>query len=265
MDLGKEAHSYELTAQDMIKIQKADVFIYIGGKMENWTDQILKSLDMSETNAFCISDYVEKQKEKEIDGAEHEHDKHHNQDNIDSFNEHIWTSPENAIKMVEALKEFLINQDIENKNLYNENAEKYIKEIRVLQSNIKEIVDNKVRDRLVFGDKMPMQYFLDEFNLNVSAAFSTCSTETEPSASTIAYLINKVKEENIPVVLYIELNTGKVASTIADEVNKLSGEDKVSIMQIQTLHNVTKEDFENGETYVTLMERNLEVLKKALQ
>lgn len=264
---GKETHSYELTAQDLINIQKSDVFIYIGGEMETWADKVLSSIDISKTNAFCISDYVEKQKEKEVDGAEeeNEHEKHHIEDNVNSFDTHIWTSQKNAIKMVEVLEELLIKEDTKNEKIFKENAEKYIIEIRNIQTQIKEIVENKKRDRLVFGDKMPMQYFLDEYNLKSSAAFTSCSTETEPSAATIAYLVEKVKEEEIPVVLYIELNTGKVANTIANEVNKILGENKVSTMQIQTLHNVTKEDFENGETYITLMERNLEVLKKALQ
>ena len=107
---------------------------------------------------------------------------------------------------------------------------------------------------------MPMQYFINYYNLNVSAAFSGCSTETEPSAATIAYLENKVKEENIPVVLYIELNPGRVAKTIADEV-----ENGCKAMQIQTLHNVSLDDFNNGETWVSLMNRNINVLKEALQ
>ena len=124
----------------------------------------------------------------------------------------------------------------------------------------KEIVDNKVRDRLIFGDKMPMQYFINYYGLKVSAAFSGCSTDAEPSGKTIAYLINVAKEEKIPVILYIELNTGKVASTIASEVG-----DECTAMKIQTLHNVEKDDFKNGETWVTLMERNIDVLKKALQ
>ena len=116
----------------------------------------------------------------------------------------------------------------------------------------------KKRDRLIFGDKMPMQYFLNEYGLKASAAFNGCTTETEPSAKTITYLVNKVKEENIPVVLYIELSTGKTAKSIAEETG-------VETLQIQTLHNISKDDFEKGETYVSLMERNLEVLKKALQ
>ena len=105
---------------------------------------------------------------------------------------------------------------------------------------------------------MPMQYFLNEFGLTASAAFNGCSTETEPGTKTITYLVKKVKEENIPVVLYIELSTGKTAKAIAEETGATE-------MQIQTLHNISKEDFNNGETYVSLMTRNLDVLKKALQ
>ena len=153
--------------------------------------------------------------------------------------------------------------DKENAEAYRVNADNYVNEIKLVQSEIRECVDNRVRDRLVFGDKMPMQYFLDEFGLTASAAFTGCSTETEPSAATIAYLVDKVKNEGIPVVLYIELNTGKVTSLIASEVNSETGSN-VESMQIQTLHNVSKDDFENGETYVSLMRRNLDVLKKAL-
>lgn len=264
---GKEAHSYEPTAQDLITIQKSDVFIYIGGEMEKWSDKVLNSLDMSKINVFCIADYVDKMEEKEVDGAEHHHEdgeevheEHDENEALTGFDEHIWTSPNNAIKMVDALKELLIKEDKSNERIYTRNAAKYINEIKEIQTGFKEITDNKVRNRLVFGDKMPMQYFLDEYSLEASAAFTGCSTETEPSASTIAYLVEKVKEENIPVVLYIELNTGKVANIIAEEANN-----NVEVMQIQTLHNVTKDDFENGETYITLMERNFDVLRKALQ
>ena len=105
---------------------------------------------------------------------------------------------------------------------------------------------------------MPMQYFVNEFGLEVSAAFSGCSTETEPSSGTIAYLIDKIKEEKIPVVLYIELSTGNIAKTISEETG-------CEMLRIESLHNVTKNDFDNGETYVSLMTRNLDVLKKALQ
>lgn len=188
---------------------------------------------------------------------EHEHEHEHDHEE-GAFDEHIWTSPDNAIKMVNALEKAMEKIDYDNSDLYKENAKNYIAKIKDVDSKIQNIVDNKVRDRLVFADKMPMQYFIDYYNLEVSAAFDGCSTETDPSAKTIAYLQNLIKTEEIPVVLYIELNPGTVANTIADETGSKA-------MQIQTLHNVSLDDFENGETWVSLMTRNIEVLKKALQ
>ena len=162
--------------------------------------------------------------------------------------------------MVNALEEYMEKIDNSNSKKYKENAQKYVAQIEEVDNKIRQIVDNKKRETLIFADKMPMQYFINYYNLKVSAAFNGCSTETEPSAKTIAYLQNKVKEEKIPVVLYIELNPGKVAKTIADEAG--SG---CEAMQIQTLHNISLDDFNNNETWVSLMTRNIDVLKKALQ
>ena len=253
---GKDAHSYDPTAGDLITIQNADLFVYVGGEMEKWSDKVLNSLETNNTKIICIADFVKTIEEQKVDGAEEEDEE---EDEEGSFDEHIWTSPENAIKMVNALEKAMEEIDNKNASKYKENASKYIAQIEEIDSKIKEIVNNKVRDRLIFADKMPMQYFINYYNLKVSAAFSGCSTETEPSASTIAYLENKVKEEKIPVVLYIELNNGKVAKTIADDLGE-----GVEAMQIQALHNVSLDDFKNGETWVSLMLRNIEVLKKAL-
>ncbi len=255
---GKDSHSYEPTAQDLIDIQNADLFVYIGGKMEEWSLKVLESMDKGKLNPFCIANDVELVEEKEIDGVEEHEEEHEHEEG--AFDEHIWTSPKNAKLMVKSLCNEMIKIDNKNEEIYTLNAEKYIKEIERVDNEIKDIVDNKVRDRLLFGDKMPMQYFIDYYGLKVSAAFSGCSTDAEPSGKTIAYLISVAKEEKIPVILYIELNTGKVASTIASEVGN-----GCTAMKIQTLHNVEKDDFENGETWVTLMERNIDVLKKALQ
>lgn len=260
---GKDSHSFEPNPQDIIDIQEADLFVYVGGEMEKWTDKVMDSLENENLNAICIADYVDTIEEKEVDGAEeHEHD--HDEDEEEhheegAFDEHIWTSPENAIKMVDALEKAMEEIDSENSAVYKENADKYIAQIRDVDAKIQEVVDKRVRDRLIFGDKMPMQYFIDYYNLEVSAAFNGCSTETEPAAKTIAYLEDKAKEEKIPVILYIELNSGKVAQTIAAGVGE-----NCEAMQIQALHNVSLDDFNNGETWVSLMTRNIEVLKKAL-
>ena len=253
---GKDSHSYDPTAGDLITIQNADLFVYIGGEMEKWSDKVLDSLDTNNTKIICIANFVKTLEEQEVDGAEEEEE----EEEEGSFDEHIWTSPENAIKMVNALEKSMEEIDNKNASKYKENAKKYVAQIKEVDGKIQEIVDNKVRDRLIFADKMPMQYFINYYNLKVSAAFSGCSTETEPSASTIAYLENKVKEEKIPVVLYIELNNGKVAKTIAEDLGE-----GVEAMQIQALHNVSLDDFKNGETWVSLMNRNIDVLKKALQ
>ena len=271
---GKDSHSYDPTAGDLIKIQNADLFVYVGGKMEKWSDKVMSSLDTTGVKVICIADYVDKIDEKEIDGAE----EHEHEDELDSqesesnehkekheheeggFDEHIWTSPSNAIKMLNALEKKMEEIDKENSKIYKENAEKYASEIKEVDKKIQEIVDNKIRDRLIFADKMPMQYFIDYYKLQVTAAFSGCSTETEPLASTIAYIENKAKEEKIPVILYIELNNGQVAKTIAEDIGN-----ETEALQIQTLHNISLDDFKNGETWVSLMTRNLDVLKKALQ
>lgn len=252
---GVEAHSYDPTAHDLSLIQNSDIFIYIGGEVEAWVERILESTNLSKVRLVCLLDTVDLIEETDIEGIEttqkHEHEEQ-------EFDEHIWTSPANAIKMVAGIERVMIEIDDENEKTYTENAQEYISKIRKVQSQIQDIVDNRVRNRLVFADRMPMQYFINEFGLEVSAAFSGCSTETEPSSSTIAYLVDKVKEEKIPVVLYIELSTGNIAKIISEETG-------CDMLRIQSLHNVTKSDFENGETYVSLMTRNLEVLKKALQ
>ena len=255
MGPGKDSHSYDPTAQDLITIQNSNLFVYVGGEMEKWSDKILNSIEKDKTKIICIADFVNTIEEQELDGAEKEEEA---EEEEGAFDEHIWTSPENAIKMINALEKEMEEIDTENANNYKENANKYIAQIKDVDSKIKNIVDNKVRDRLIFADKMPMQYFINYYKLKVSAAFNGCSTETEPSAQTIAYLQNKVKEEKIPVVLYIELNPGRVAKAIADETGAKS-------MQIQTLHNVSLDDFNKGETWVSLMTRNIEVLKEALQ
>ena len=250
---GVDAHSYEPSAKDLVTIKNADVFIYIGGEMEQWVDKILETdtIDTNKTTLIHVTDCIETIEEQEVDGAEEEHEH-------GAFDEHIWTSPSNAIKMVKYLSEQFSKINTNNKESKEKNAENYIKQNENVRNEIQEIVTNKKRDRLVFGDKMPMQYFLNEFGLTASAAFNGCSTEAEPGTKTITYLVNKVKEEQIPVVLYIELSTGKTAKSIANETG-------AKVMQIQTLHNISKDDFKNGETYVSLMERNLPVLKEALQ
>lgn len=257
---GVDSHGFEPGAQDIIQIENADLFIYVGGTLEPWSTKVVENLPES-VNTLRLIDSIELLEEVKIDGTteEHNHAHVHDSSEIDEreYDEHIWSSPENAIKMVNYIEDNLSSLDKENSEIYEENASNYIKEIEDVKSEIEDIVKSSKRKRLVFGDKMPMLYFIEEFGLEVSAAFNGCAEETVPTSGTIAYLVDLIKKENIPVVLYIELSEGKVAKTLSEETG-------AKTMQIQTLHNISKEDFENGETYVSLMRRNAEVLKKAL-
>ena len=214
---GKEAHSYIPAPKELAKIQSADMFVYIGGDSESWSADTVKDIDKGKTKVICIADFVDKMEEEEIDGAEPEEEE---KEEGGAFDDHIWTSPSNAIKMIEALESAMEEIDPDNSKKYKENSDAYIAQIKDVDGKIQEIVDNRVRNLLVFGDKMPMQYFINYYGLDVSAAFSGCSTETEPSAQTRAYLEKKVRDENIPVVLYIELNKNPIAVGIADAVRK---------------------------------------------
>ncbi len=259
MDAGVDSHGFEPTASQLIKMQKADLLVYNGGEMENWTEQVIPTLDVSKTRLIKLMECVDLLEEEDVDGAEEHHHEHQKGeiDNVE-WDEHVWTSPQNAIKIMEKIKEEIENLDDTNKETFEENAERYINQIKEVDDEIWEIVNNAKRTKLIFGDRMPMKYFLEEFNLSASGAFNGCSTETEPSTRTLSYLIDTVRKENIPVVLYIENGNSKIANIIAEETG-------AQAVQIQTLHTISKADFENGENYVTLMSRNLQVLKKALQ
>ena len=282
---GKDIHSYDPSMQDIKEMNEADLMVYIGGELEAWADTVIPTLDNKDLKLVKISESVIVKEEQEIDGAEphdhnheheheheeheheheeheHEHEEHEHEEHEHEHSEfdlHIWTSPENAKLMVKALMENMIEIDAENKDKYTVNGEAYIKEIEKIDNEIREIVNNASRKKIVFGDKMPMQYFIDYYDLDVSAVFAGCSTEAEPSTKTLTYLSDLVKNENIPVVIYTELNDGLIANTIVNEAGN-----GAKAMQIQTLHNLTFDNFNKGATYIDLMRTNIDVLKVAL-
>ena len=258
---GGEIHSYEPTPADIIEIQKADVFIYNGGENDAWVDEILKTIDTSNLTIIKMMDYVEViEEDSEFIYTEneehHEHEHHHHDDEI-GYDEHIWTSPKNSIKLVKIIYEKLISIDEKNKEIYETNSKNYIQEIEKIDNEIQQIVDNSKTKLLIFGDRFPFRYFVEQYGLKYRAAFSGCSSETEPSASTVAKLISEIKQNNIPVVLYIELSSKKVANTLAEETG-------TKIMCLQSCQSISKEKFDNGKTYVSIMKENIETLKIAL-
>ncbi|MDR2768884.1 MAG: metal ABC transporter substrate-binding protein [Treponema sp.] len=250
---GAESHSYEPTPQDIITIRNSDIFIYVGGESDEWVEEVLESMDDAEMEIITLMDCVDVVEEEVVEGMEEEEEE---EEGI-AYDEHVWTSPANAKRMVEKISAAICAADPENAGFYRGNTDSYLKELDALDAGFRAVTDSAKRRTLVFGDRFPFRYFTDAYNLNYFAAFPGCSTETECSAATIAFLINKVKDEKIPVVFYIEFSNG----SIADAVCEATGARK---QLLHSAHNVSRDELAAGITYIDIMKRNAETLRGAL-
>ena len=272
---GMDSHSFEPTPADMITIQNADVLICNGGAMEHWLERVLSAVDTSHMAVMTGMDYVDTVQEEIVEGMEeeaHGHDHDHSHDDLYShelydddghgeeieYDEHIWTSPVNAMKLVKGIEETLALADPGNRAAYEANAESYLLKLEKLDQEFRDVTANEKRNMIIVGDKFPYRYFADEYGLRYRAAFSGCSTDTEPSAKTIAYLIDKMKTEQIPVIYYPELTSHRVAEIISEETG-------AEPLLLHSCHNVTRREFDSGVTYLDLMEQNVINLKKGLE
>ena len=266
---GAESHSFEPTPADMITVSQSDLFVYVGGDSDAWVETILESVDVSEKEIVTLMDCVETVAEEDVEGIEthghaHDHededptaaDGDHDHEDAEQ-DEHVWTSPRNAVRIVEKLRDALIAVDPENAGDYTQNAADYIDRLNLLDQEFQETVDTAKRHTIILGDRFPFRYLADAYGLDYYAAFPGCSSESEASAKTIAFLIDKVKEEQIPVVFSIELSNEKMTDSICEATGATK-------LQLHSCHNVTRDDFEQGITYLDLMERNVQALKEAL-
>lgn len=253
-----ESHSYEPTPQDIINIQNCDLFLYVGGESDSWIDDVLKNIDTTKVKTVKMIDCVHLLEEETVEGMEAEEHDHEDGENEEEYDEHVWTSPKNAIAIVERIQDALSQVDPGNKSKYEEREKTYVKKLQDLDQSFRQVVENGKRKTIVVADRFPLRYFVEEYGLDYFAAFPGCSEDTEPSAATIVFLIDKIKEEKIPVVFHMELSNEKMADTICDS----TGAKKYLF---HACHNVSKKDFEAGVTYLSLMEKNVESLKLALQ
>ncbi|MDO5572511.1 MAG: metal ABC transporter substrate-binding protein [bacterium] len=256
---GGESHSYEPTPQDIIAIQNSDVFIYVGGESDAWIDDILASMDTSHMQLISLMDCVDAVEEEVVEGMqseEHHEDEAHAEET--EYDEHVWTSPVNAILITEKITEALQAADTKNAEFYQKNCDSYIAKLDTLDQEFRDLVSGAAHKVLVFGDRFPFRYFTEEYGLEYYAAFPGCSAETEPSAATISFLINQVKTEQIPVVFHIEFSNEKVADAICES----TGAKK---LLFHSCHNVDQADMDAGVSYLSIMQGNLKNLKEALQ
>lgn len=250
---GSESHSYEPTPKDIIGIQNCDLFIYVGGESDAWVADVLESVGEG-VRTVTLMDCVELLEEEHVEGMETEHE---HEDGETEYDEHVWTSPRNAKLICEKIASALCEADPEGEAEYKAALESCSQELDELDAAFKEVVANGVRDTIIFADRFPLLYFAKAYGLEYYAAFPGCADETEPSAATVVFLIEKVREEGIPVVFHIELSNEDMADTICEE----TGAEK---MLFSACHNVTKEQFEAGVTYLELMWANVDALREAL-
>lgn len=290
---GVEAHDFEPTPSDIILINKADLFIYTGDDMEPWVARILDSIDNDELTILNVSEGVETICEEENREHNHIHEENHNniedehieddhreEDDVeheDSHNgniilgsdehaghnhshnadPHIWTSPINAIQMVENIEKALVKIDGQNGEFYKENAHEYIHSLEELDSQFREVVSNSNSKTIYFGGRFAMSYFAHEYDLNYVAAFDSCQAKSEPSARLIVQIIDMMRSHSVKIVLHEEMTDPKAARIIAEEID---GE----ALLLHSCHNVSKAEMEAGATYLSLMEQNVANLQRAL-
>lgn len=243
---GSEVHSYEPTPKDMIRIQESDLFICNGGESEQWA----KTLITPELNTIYMMGCVDTVEES-ADGI------YNAEDGEPELDEHVWTSPLNAIKISEEIYNALCKLDTDNAEAYKTNFTTYKAQLMALDREFRQVIKNSGKHTLVFADRFPMRYFALEYGLNCYAAFPGCSSETEPSAKTVAYLIDRVREDKIPAVLYMEFSNQKMADVICEDTG-------CKKLPFYSAHSVSAEQFEQGVSYLDLMRINLNSLKEAL-
>ncbi len=244
---GTEVHAYDPTPRDMIAVEECDVLLYVGGESEGWVDTLL-SATSDGPDALRLMDCVEPLEEAEHDG-------HHGDVEYD---EHIWTSPVNATRMVQAIADDLARRDPDDAELYRQNAQAYVDEMAALDEAFRDAVAHGSRRQMIFADRFPLAYFAHEYGLEVIAAFPGCSGETEPSAQVMRRIIDAVRADGVPCVYTIEMSAGRVAATVREETG-------CDVLEFHSCQNVTKDEMAAGETYVSLMRKNLAALEQGLR
>lgn len=250
---GTEAHTYEPSPADIIKIQKADVFIYTGKYMERWAEGIIGGLDQTKTHVLDVSEGVSLVEEAEEPGHTEEDSAAHTH----QLDPHIWTSPYNAVIMAEHIRDALCAADPTHTQAYTQNAAVYIEQLLQLDSDFQALADGAAHKKIMFGGRFAMYYFAQRYGIDYDAAYDSCSSETEPGARLVANIIDQMKAEGIGVVYYEEMSNHAVADSIAAETG-------AKALLLHSCHNVTKEELAGGATYLSLMRQNYENLKEGL-
>ena len=287
LDNGVDLHSFQPTAEDIMRISDCDLFIYVGGESDEWVEDVLEEavnkdmivINLLETLGDSVKeeeivegmeghdhdhDHEDDEEHDHEDGEEHDHEEgeEHDHDHEEpEFDEHVWLSLRCASTLTDSIAKALETIDSANAELYRKNADAYIAELSELDNKYEESVSKAATKTLLFGDRFPFRYMTDDYGLDYYAAFVGCSAETEASFETISFLANKVDELNLHAIMTIEGDNHKIAQTIADTATASD----IEILTMDSMQSVTSKDVDAGATYLKIMDDNLAVLDKALK
>ena len=262
LDNGVDLHSYQPTAEDILKISTCDMFIYVGGESDEWVEDALAT---AQNKDICVINLMEVlgenvKEEETVEGMQEEKE-HDHEDGDKEYDEHVWLSLKNAGTLVEAIADGLTKTDQSNAQIYKTNADSYISELKQLDEEYAETVDKAPIKTILFGDRFPFRYMADDYGIRYYAAFVGCSAETEASFETISFLARKADELDLPAVITIEGSDKKLAETIV----KNTASENMKILTMDSMQAATSKDAAEGITYISVMRKNLEVLREALK
>lgn len=279
LDNGVDLHSYQPTADDIAKISECDLFIYVGGESDGWVKDALKEGKNPDRKVINLLEALgnNTKEEEVVEGMQAEEEEHEStaagesaaagesseaeEEEEPEYDEHVWLSLRNARELCETIAEDLKSLDSAHASVYDANLKKYEGELDALDQQYQQAVNAAGNKTLLFGDRFPFRYLVDDYGIKYYAAFVGCSAETEASFETVSFLAKKMDELGLKHVMTIEGPDKKIAATVIENTKDKNQD----VLALNSMQSVTTKDIEGGETYLGVMQQNLEVLKKALQ
>ena len=254
---GSESHSFEPTAQDILRIQNCDLLICNGGESEVWLEDMLEGME-GDIPILVMMDCVQALEEEVKEGMQVQAHEHGGEESghEPEYDEHVWTSPRYAALISQAISQRLSSIDPDNTEYYSSRSAAYCASLLSLDEDFARLLQEAGRPTMIFADRFPVRYFVEEYGLDYYAAYPGCAEQSEPSARTVAFLIDKVRQEHTPAVFYIEFSNQKMADVICEDTG-------CKKLLFHSCHNVTRQQLEEGVSYLGLMRGNLETLKEA--
>lgn len=256
---GTDMHSFQPSAADMVKIAECDILVYIGGESDKWVDEAVRQYQNEKRKLINLTSLLggSLKEEEHIEGMQEEHEQGEEEAEYD---EHIWLSLKNAALFADAIADSLAEKDPENAEFYKENARNYTEKLTVLDGEYEKAVSAAPLKTLLVADRFPFRYLTEDYGLSYYAAFPGCSAETEASFETVAFLSAKADELGLKYIVKTETAATKIAETVIANTKEKNQE----ILVLDSMQSVGSKDARNGTTYLSVMEKNLETLKKAL-